>query len=342
MRTAVIGAATLLLTAAAVAETRIPAGEASGTWTKAASPYIVAGDIRIMRGQTLRIDPGVHVQFEGPFALTVFGKLQAGKYRIKNSDRAETDAQMVRFMAAPGNAAGWGGLRFVKSKDDCYLAGCTIEHARSPESGGGIYCENCELDVARSLIQGNSAVRGGGIAVVEDGDLDLSNVVIRGNSADDGGGIYIAGSEINLANTSIESNPGGGVAALTSEINFANCSIDGNTGASSGGVFARDSRVRLTNTSVSGNMPGGITGVAKSTLRITNSSIRANGEAAAGGGIRLDDSELELINSAVNSNVAVGIYARGQSSISLVNCSVQNVDRDAGSTLIQTNSRVGD
>jgi hypothetical protein len=57
-------------------QTTISAGNVSGTWTKANSPYKVTGDIIVPKGSTLTIQPGVVVEFDG-VGLTVDGKLNA-------------------------------------------------------------------------------------------------------------------------------------------------------------------------------------------------------------------------------------------------------------------------
>ncbi len=57
------------------AQTTIPAGNVSGTWTKTGSPYKVQGEILIPKGSTLTIEPGVIVEFD--YGLTVDGVLNA-------------------------------------------------------------------------------------------------------------------------------------------------------------------------------------------------------------------------------------------------------------------------
>ena len=48
-------------------------GNVSGTWNLAGSPYIITGDVDVILGTTLTIDPGVEVRFDGQFGLDVQG-----------------------------------------------------------------------------------------------------------------------------------------------------------------------------------------------------------------------------------------------------------------------------
>jgi hypothetical protein len=58
-------------------QTTINAGPVSGSWTKTGSPYKINGDIYVAQGQTFRIQPGVKLEFQGPYTLHVWGSLQA-------------------------------------------------------------------------------------------------------------------------------------------------------------------------------------------------------------------------------------------------------------------------
>ena len=59
------------------AQTSVPAGEVSGTWTKAKSPYNINGDIRVPFGNTLTIESGVQVVFQGYYYLDIKGNVSA-------------------------------------------------------------------------------------------------------------------------------------------------------------------------------------------------------------------------------------------------------------------------
>ena len=69
-------------------------------WTKADSPVLVSGDIIVNVGDTLVIDPGVDVHFDGPFAISVRGTLQA----------IGTEAEPIVFKPAPSYSGRWNGI----------------------------------------------------------------------------------------------------------------------------------------------------------------------------------------------------------------------------------------
>jgi GH18 family chitinase len=94
------------------AGTTVAAGDVSGHWTLAGSPYRITGDIRIPNGSTLTIDPGVKVEFQGPFKLQCYGGLHA----------VGTPTQRIRFTTTDADVAkgawawtGWRGLRISGS-----------------------------------------------------------------------------------------------------------------------------------------------------------------------------------------------------------------------------------
>ena len=67
----------ILMYSFSFAQTIISAGNVSGTWTFAGSPYLIQGAIMIPNDSSLTIEPGVTVNFQGSYKLYVQGRLLA-------------------------------------------------------------------------------------------------------------------------------------------------------------------------------------------------------------------------------------------------------------------------
>ena len=104
--------ALILMPALAAADTNIGGGAVSGLWTLAGSPYHVLGDINIPEGDTLRIEPGVTIDFANNPQLAVYGVLEA----------VGTEADSIRFNG-PGE---WRGVAF-HNPDASHMTYCVLE-----------------------------------------------------------------------------------------------------------------------------------------------------------------------------------------------------------------------
>ena len=91
----------LLLISFGFAQTIISGGNVSGTWTKANSPFLIQGEITIPNGETLTIEPGVEVVFNGHYKFNVQGRLLA----------IGTKIDTIHFNAE-NKDTGWHGIRF--------------------------------------------------------------------------------------------------------------------------------------------------------------------------------------------------------------------------------------
>jgi hypothetical protein len=223
-----------------VSGTIIPGPTVSGIWTKAESPYVITGDIRIPRGQRLLINPGVVVKFAGRFGLTV---------GYKASLRA-IGADPDRILFTPTDTEeGWFGIRFVNSGADDTLENCTIECSKKPATGGGglfelfgggILCCGSEEDepgfsipssptINSCVFRHNHARTGGAIMCTDDSEAIIINNTIVENSAElDGAAIALYYAYCTIANNVIAHNSadavGGGI------VNYLGCpSIINNT-----------------------------------------------------------------------------------------------------------------
>jgi hypothetical protein len=81
---------------------------ANTTWSKANSPYNVLGDIAIQSAATLKIEPGVVVNFNGGTGITINGRIVA----------EGTAFDRIAFRRATGAGSDWDGLEFLNTLTD--------------------------------------------------------------------------------------------------------------------------------------------------------------------------------------------------------------------------------
>ena len=219
--------------------TTIYAGDVSGTWDAAGSPYRIEGDITVPTGGTLTIESGVEVSFQSWYSLTVNGTLVADG----------TAVEPILFTGA--DSPGWLGIRFVGASDSSLLDHVIVEkgHATGADplnKGGGIYIDGSNPTVSNSTIRDNLAkYSGGGIY------LNNSNATLVGNTIID-----------NTAGQGASAS-GGGLAILYSNPIVMDNVISGNSvyiaggyttpTGSGGGLFLRSSDATLTGNLISDN-----------------------------------------------------------------------------------------
>ena len=195
----------LLLSARGVllGDTPVSGVIAGATWTKAAQPYLVVGDILV---STLTIQPGVTVKFASNYSFTIGNRLTA----------VGTAVDPIVF--TPTNwVAGWGGIFFDSAGSASELGFCRVDgavnsglrvHASAPNihdgqvisnsvagPGGGIWTDS-PVTLIRCLIANNNALReGGGIwssATLTITDCNVTTNLVTGTSTA-GGGVFVTG-----------------------------------------------------------------------------------------------------------------------------------------------------
>jgi len=252
------------------AQTHIPSGDVSGTWTIDGSPYIVDGNITVPVDSTLIIEPGVNIIFSGSYKFKVYGRLL--------SEGTEID---TIYFTAQDTTIGWKGLKFydtdINQQDSSKVKYCRLEYGRQ---GSLIYCSNssCIL-IKNSAITNN--LDGRGISCGESSPT-LINVTISNNiSQNYGGGIYCTES----------SNP-----------HLVNVTISGNSAAGAGGVYCSyNSNPMFENVIIADNYPQGICCTYSSSPILNNVTIIGN----EGGGIACSDNSNPILNNVIISNNTV-------------------------------------
>lgn len=294
------------------AQTTIPGGSVSGTWTVAGSPYLIEGEITVHTDSTLVIEPGVDVEFQGNYCLTVIGYLEA----------VGTEADSIYFFPAD-TTAGWTGIYFAGGSDISQLVYCTISNCYSP-----VLCINSSPVISHSTITSGEycaiqvifigspeishctiMYNQSGVSWQSPDDGTISNCIISHNS--DGGGIRLSDyAELTLIDCIISdntssNNSGGGVSCTSGTHTFTNCTINGNT--------CYDSELAL---------GGGGISLSNASATLTYCSIYDNFTVDWGSGIAITNSNLTVDHCTIDGNESWSIDRSG---ISIINGSTADI-----------------
>ena len=248
-------------------------GNQSGSWTAANSPYQVIGEILIPGGETLVIEAGIEVNFQGHYKFTVNGNLQALG--------TETDSI---FFTTDDQVTGWGGIRFDGSDGISNLSYCRIEYGKTagnyPDNhGGGMVLLTSDAVVSNCVFADNDATgdddgMGGAVYAINTGSPSVALTrftdckFLRNHAYGEGGAIKFT-SDMNTEITGCEfientCNYGGGAISFYSVIDtkLIHCLFAGNsTSYSNGGAIHTlgfDNSLIFKHCTMSGNSaPGG-------------------------------------------------------------------------------------
>lgn len=301
--------------------TIIAAGDVSGTWTKAGSPYRVQGEISIPDGETLTIEPGTTVQFVDFAPLRVRGRILA----------QGSEAEPIRFWVDDtlgfSNMAGsdgfWRGIRFGSTpvtNDSSLISYCDIRFSKNFAGeggglwgvcGGAFYISNMDkLRIEHSLIKHNRAIGdysntdtyGAGLAILNASPIIAYNTIennvtrhlIQNKWAHGGGLIIIDNSEAQIIGNTIRNNRcsdvGGGVAMWGSGCNpiLINNLIVENSAISNDGYLGYG---------------GGFGGGGDCYPTFINNTIARNRAGWGGGGVYFNAGDGNFINTIIAENV---------------------------------------
>jgi parallel beta-helix repeat protein len=337
----------MLVSTILVAQTTIPGGYVSGTWTAAGSPYNVQGSITIHADSTLNIEPGVLVNLLGAYSFTVNGYLEA----------VGTQADSIRF----AGTATWGGVNFVNAPDSSHLVYCSINNAFTPVTcnnsdpvishnlmtSGGIYGAIYVLNLSSPRISDCSITNAGrGIYWTSSANATIDSCVISNVYSQ---GFWWTSSASGTISGSIISGCGrSGVYKTSGNLTFIDCIISNNKNNMDdygGGVRSQFGNVTFINCTISNDSmfsgEGGGVGCRQGTATFTNCTINGNCSVdlssspyLGGGGISLYNANAILSHCTIFDNFgsphggAIAIYNTGNLSIN--HCTIDGNESDCG------------
>jgi len=190
----------------------------NATWLNHNVPYIIGGDITINNANTLTINPGISMRFNGNYDLYVYGTLVADgttNEHIEFTSNQETQA--------PGD---WGFVYFYNSDADCSLDYCDIRYGGS--TNGNVYLRSTSnVSITNSLSEYSATA---GIFIRDSSTPLISDCIIQNNDAQ-GIKTLINTADPQISDCSILNN--GSYAILTQADNLKNITgtmtISGNT-----------------------------------------------------------------------------------------------------------------
>lgn len=270
------------------------------TWN--ADTVKILCDIIIESGATLNIVPGVIVQSQGSYKISVKGRILAlGSF----------DENIV--FTAKNETTGWKGIHLDTINvvnDSSIFTFCRIQWVNNlPSEDGSIVIRNSsKVMINNGYITDNVARNGGGISIFGSSPR-IINTTIYGNYTDPsvgkGGAVYIGiGSSPVFDNLLVAYNyafSGGGFYCEQSQITMNNTFICNNSSTTYGaGIYSDTCVLTLKNCVIvnneADNIGGGLYSI-RSSPTIINSNIVNNQGDLGGGGIVVLKSYLEAYNS---------------------------------------------
>jgi len=178
-------------------QTQVSAGDVSGTWQLAGSPYLINGEVTIPNDSTLIIEPGVLVEFQGHYKLNVQGRLLA--VGTVTDTIVFTINDTIGFSNHNSSAGGWHGIRFSwtsPANDSSKIRFCKLQYGKAigtnwhDQQGGAIFVEDfSKLLISNCLISNNCVVgdgvhnnEGGGISATKC-NIAIDNCIFIKNTA---------------------------------------------------------------------------------------------------------------------------------------------------------------
>jgi len=310
----------ITLTIISNAQTVIPPGPVSGTWTLGGSPYEIQGEITIPNGLTLTIEQRVLVVFQGHYKLNVQGRLLAVGTEADTIVFTINDTTGFHNPNIPDG--GWFGIRFSYTQptnDSSKIVYCKLQYGKAV---GITWPDNC----------------GGAISVEYYDKLLISHCLITNNSAGgtdfpSGGGVDLIYSNPKIVENTISNNSafvGGGIHFSTSSPIFTNNTISNNNAEAGGGILfeGTSNTIIMNSTIINNNATGGGGGMCFWNSSPSFETVIVDGNTAGdGGGINLYESSPQFVDNLIINNSAEaggGIVCNENSNPTITNSTIDN------------------
>ncbi|MBN2017236.1 MAG: T9SS type A sorting domain-containing protein [Candidatus Cloacimonetes bacterium] len=298
--------------------TVIPAGNVSGVWDIAGSPYYIDGEITIQASDQLEIQPGVDVIFNAHYKLIIYGRIVANG----------TAADSISFTPL-SSATGWHGMRFINGNLNslpaseisfCQFKSGSGMGSGADANGGAIYCTNTSnLTIDNSYFGLNYCQWDGGAIYLENGsNVHITNSIFMQNDCGFYGGCLISySSNPVIDGCTFKNNTSSIFAAGVSAWNNSNpeiyncCFIDNFAGACTG-IYCVNSNIILANLIMFNNTTnygsGAAIGITNCTTQASNITVADNTSPLSGGAFWVNGGSLELHNSILWNNLPEDIF----------------------------------
>jgi CSLREA domain-containing protein len=281
---------------------------ASGDTVVFSRLFISPRTITLQNGE---IDLSTSITIIGPGRdlLSISGNNLTRIFRITGGAVVDISRLTLRDARVTSMDAAGGAIRLISSSltlSDVKVINNFVRYENPPfviGYGGGVFCENGSLNVHNSVISGNTALEGAGIATSQ-GIVNITGTTFTGNIGTavlsvDADSINITDSTFiqNRAGISFGSNGHGSLSDSVITQNGAGVGIDYDTVATIDRTVITDSNA----TGVFADVGAGLFNRGVTTVR--NSSISHNYASSRGGGI-WNTRTLYIIDSAITGNTA--------------------------------------
>ncbi|MBL7941183.1 MAG: right-handed parallel beta-helix repeat-containing protein [Flavobacteriales bacterium] len=347
--------------------TDIPAGNVSGTWSPAGSPYVVNGHIRIPAGESLTIEPGTEIQFSGPYYLRILGTLTAGSagadtvvftstatnitWRGFKLDSVATTSDTARFNTCRITRMYNTGI-VVLNTGKLKVENCRIHHNTQLWSAS-MFITNAYAVVINNYFHNNTGGSGtsGGAMYIYDSSPLVEGNTFRYNSAPYGDcAISIWRNNLPTApiirNNVFDNNDcagGGGIGVHSNCVPLIEGNIfsNNNVTATAGAIwiaYVQAGEIQVRDNIFSNNSASSEAGAVKvidSRVNFENNLFSGNTANGSGGGVFIDDeadvriSDCEFYGNDVNGSGS-GVFVQSYSDLQMNRCLFRNNDGYAG------------